>query len=103
MEPDRFYDLSLCVSAIVTGSVQRRGPADRRAAEIAVRLQGGRARVELAEREALRIAAPAPPEQMGIALIAGVADRWGVLSGGGRLEWCEIDLLRDLCGPRPAL
>jgi anti-sigma regulatory factor (Ser/Thr protein kinase) len=97
-EPDLFYDLSLCVSELVTNRVQRGEPADGNEIELAVRRSGTLVRAEISERR--RDAVVTRPTAMartdwGMFIVDLVADRWGVDRSAGTLVWCEIDLASD--------
>jgi anti-sigma regulatory factor (Ser/Thr protein kinase) len=93
-DPDRFYDLSLCVSELVTSRVQRSGEGE---IELTVRRGPGLVRAEVSDpREDVATAlAESPlttPGNWGTFIIDQVADRWGVDRSAGTRVWCEIDL-----------
>jgi anti-sigma regulatory factor (Ser/Thr protein kinase) len=93
-EPDHFYDLSLCVSELVTSRVQHSAEGE---IELAVRRAPGLVRAEVSDpREDVAAAATeAPlktPADWGMFIIDVVADRWGVDRSAGTCVWCEIDL-----------
>jgi anti-sigma regulatory factor (Ser/Thr protein kinase) len=97
-EPELFYDLSLCVSELVTKSVQRSAPASVDEIELAVSRRRELVRAEVLE---LRpdIAVTQPPAMdggdWGMFIVDRVADRWGVDRSIGTRLWCEIDLASD--------
>jgi anti-sigma regulatory factor (Ser/Thr protein kinase) len=93
-EPDHFYDLSLCVSELVTSRIQHSPEGE---IELAVRRAPRVVRAEVSDaREevgtATTQAPPTTPADWGMFIIDVVADRWGVDHSGGTLLWCEIDL-----------
>jgi anti-sigma regulatory factor (Ser/Thr protein kinase) len=93
-EPDHFYDLSLCVSELVTSRVQHSAEGE---IELAVRRRPGLVRAEVSDpREDVAAALAASPltnpGDWGTFIIDRVADRWGVDRGVGTRVWCEIDL-----------
>jgi anti-sigma regulatory factor (Ser/Thr protein kinase) len=93
-EPDQFYDLSLCVSELVTSRMQYSGEGE---IELAVRRGPGLVRAEVSDprEDAAATVAHAPlttPADWGMFIIDRVADRWGVDRGAGTRVWCEIDL-----------
>ena len=98
IEPTLFYDLSLCVSELVTLVVQERSRADGDDAELTVRLTGTMAHAQVRNLWR-RHSAAAPPRlehgALGAVILDRVADRWGVGSGDATLLWCEIDLASD--------
>jgi anti-sigma regulatory factor (Ser/Thr protein kinase) len=91
-EPDRFYDLSLCVSELVTSRVQHPGEGE---IELAIRRGAGLVRAEVSDPRAdveVTQAHVITPADWGMFIIDRVADRWGVDRSAGTLVWCEIDL-----------
>lgn len=93
-EPNRFYDLSLCVSELVTSRVQHSAEGE---IELAVRRGPVLVRAEVSDpREDVAAAVTqAPlttPADWGMFIIDSVADRWGVDRSAGTRVWCEIDL-----------
>jgi anti-sigma regulatory factor (Ser/Thr protein kinase) len=97
-EPDVFYDLSLCVSELVTNTVRRGQPAAGDEIELAVWRSETLIRAEIREPRSDLVVAK--PETMragdwGMFIVDRVADRWGVDRGEGTLVWCEIDLASD--------
>jgi anti-sigma regulatory factor (Ser/Thr protein kinase) len=93
-EPDNFYDLSLCVSELVTSRVQHSGDGE---IELTVWRGPGLVRAEVSDpREDVATAlAESPlttPGGWGTFIIDRVADRWGVDRSVGTRVWCEIDL-----------
>lgn len=97
-EPELFYDLSLCVSELVTKSVQSAEPARVDEIELGVSRGDRLVRAEVMERR-LDMTVTNPPvmdcEDWGMFIVGRVADRWGVDRGVGTLVWCEIDLADD--------
>jgi anti-sigma regulatory factor (Ser/Thr protein kinase) len=96
-EPDMFYDLSLCVSELVTTTVQH---GEFRDDEIELTVRRGKklARAEVRTPQRDVAVAPSPvgtPSGWGMFIIDRVADRWGVDRGEGMAVWCEIDLASD--------
>jgi hypothetical protein len=94
-QPDLFYDLSLCVSELVTGRVQQGAGHE---IELAVRREQKLVRAEIADpRGEADLSRPpvTSPADWGMFIIDHVADRWGVDHGTGTLVWCEIDLASD--------
>ncbi len=97
-EPDLFYDLSLCVSELVTHTVRRGEPATADPIELAVWRSAGLIRAEIREpRPDALVTKPAAmvPRDWGMFIVDRVADRWGVDRSEGTLVWCEIDLASD--------
>jgi hypothetical protein len=97
-EPILFYDLSLCVSELVTMSVQQRDPADDDEAELAVRRSTAVVRAEVREHRPDLVVRSAPARtgnDWGMFIVDRVADRWAVERDSGARVWCEIDLARD--------
>lgn len=96
-EPDLFYDLSLCVSELVTNAIQRGGRGDDES-ELVVRRSDELVRAEVKEREPDVVVTQLPvatPSGWGMFIVDRVADRWGVDRGEGTVVWCEIDLAGD--------
>jgi anti-sigma regulatory factor (Ser/Thr protein kinase) len=97
-EPELFYDLSLCVSELVTKSVQyaQAPPADE--IELAVSRDNELVRAEVMEHRK-DVVVTQPPimdsKDWGMFIVDRVADRWGVDRSLGTLLWCEIDLGED--------
>jgi anti-sigma regulatory factor (Ser/Thr protein kinase) len=97
-EPDLFYDLSLCVSELVTKSVQRSQPVSVDEIELAVSRHDDLVRAEVMERRHdVLVTQPATMESTdwGMFIVDRVADRWGVDRSVGTRLWCEIDLAHD--------
>lgn len=97
-EPDLFYDLSLCVSELVTNTVRRGEPAPADRIELVVWRSAGLIRAEIREPRSDALVCK-PPEMVsrdwGMFIVDRVADRWGVDRSEGTLVWCEIDLASD--------
>jgi anti-sigma regulatory factor (Ser/Thr protein kinase) len=96
-EPDMFYDLSLCVSELVTNTVHHGELADE---EIELVVQRGEqlARAEVRTPRPDVAVSPSPvaaSASWGMFIVDRVADRWGVDRGEGTAVWCEIDLASD--------
>jgi anti-sigma regulatory factor (Ser/Thr protein kinase) len=97
-EPDVFYDLSLCVSELVTNTVRHGAPSAGDEIELAVWRSETLIRAEIREpRPDLVVAKPAAMRtgDWGMFIVDRVADRWGVDRNEGTLVWCEIDLASD--------
>jgi hypothetical protein len=97
-EPEVFYDLSLCVSELVTSIVERGEPAGTDQIELAVWRSNKLIRAEIREsRSDVVVKKPATmvPRDWGMFIVDRVADRWGVDRSNGTLVWCEIDLASD--------
>jgi hypothetical protein len=98
-EPDVFYDLSLCVSELVTSTVRRGDAATADQTELCVWRSDTLVRAEI--REPRRDMPVSKPQAMvsggdwGMFIVDRVADRWGVDRSEGTLVWCEIDLASD--------
>jgi anti-sigma regulatory factor (Ser/Thr protein kinase) len=97
-EPELFYDLSLCVSELVTKSVQHVDSSTGDEIELAVSRGDRLVRAEV--MEPWPDVAVTQPSAMrsgdwGMFIVDRVADRWGVDRGVGTLLWCEIDLCGD--------
>lgn len=94
-EPDLFYDLSLCVSELVTKSVQQAVPARGDEIELAVSRHNDLVRAEVMEhRRDVVVTQPGAMDggDWGMFIVDRVADRWGVDRSMGTRLWCEIDL-----------
>jgi anti-sigma regulatory factor (Ser/Thr protein kinase) len=97
-EPDMFYDLSLCVSELVTNTIQHGEPGGGDEVELVVRRSDELARAEVRERQPDVVVTQSPaasPLGWGMFIVDRVADRWGVDRGEGTVVWCEIDLASD--------
>jgi anti-sigma regulatory factor (Ser/Thr protein kinase) len=97
-EPDIFYDLSLCVSELVTNTVRRGEPGARDELELAVWRSETLVRAEIRQPRPDALVANPPamdPSDWGMFIVDRVADRWGVDRSEGTLVWCEIDLAGD--------
>jgi hypothetical protein len=94
-EPELFYDISLCVSELVTKSVQNAEPGEVDEIELGVFRDKRLVRAEVTERRT-DVAVGDPPtmdcDDWGMFIVGRVADRWGVDRTVGTLVWCEIDL-----------
>jgi anti-sigma regulatory factor (Ser/Thr protein kinase) len=96
-EPDMFYDLSLCVSELVTNTVHQGDLADEEI-ELVVKRGEQQARAEVRTPRPDVAVSPSPvaiPASWGMFIVDRVADRWGVDRGEGTAVWCEIDLASD--------
>lgn len=110
-DPVLFYDLSLCVSELVTNRVRHGESAADSYIELSVRRSDELVRAEI--REPFEDVVIETPSTMttgdwGMFIVDRVADRWGVNHGTGTLVWCEIDLAhhgrsRDTLTARPSL
>ena len=97
-DPLLFYDLSLCVSELVTNRVRHGDPAGRDEIELAVRRSELLVRAEISEpRPELLLTTPATMKSgdWGMFIVDRVADRWGIDQSDGTRVWCEIDLASD--------
>jgi hypothetical protein len=97
-EPVLFYDLSLCVSELVTMSVQQRETGDDDEAELAVSRSHAVVRAEVREPRQDLVVRSAPVttgNDWGMFIVDRVADRWAVERHTSTRVWCEIDLARD--------
>ncbi len=94
-EPELFYDISLCVSELVTKSVQNADPGKIEEIELGVFRDEQLVRAEVIERH-VGVAVSDPHvmdcEDWGMFIVGRVADRWGVDRTVGTRVWCEIDL-----------
>jgi anti-sigma regulatory factor (Ser/Thr protein kinase) len=96
-EPDTFYDLSLCVSELVTNTVQH-GELEDDEIELVVRRGESMARAEVRTSQPDVAVASSPlatRSDWGLFIVDRVADRWGVDRSRGMAVWCEIDLASD--------
>jgi hypothetical protein len=97
-EPDVFYDLSLCVSELVTKTVRRGEPAAVDQIELGVWRSETLIRAEIRQPRS-DVVVSKPPAMVrsdwGMFIVDRVADRWGVDRNEGTLIWCEIDLAGD--------
>ena len=96
-EPDLFYDLSLCVSELVTNAIQRGGRAGDES-ELVVRRSDELVRAEVKERAPDVVVTQLPaatPPGWGMFIVDRVADRWGIDRDEGTVVWCAIDLAGD--------
>jgi hypothetical protein len=94
-EPELFYDISLCVSELVTKSVQNAEPGGGEEIELGVCRDKRVVRAEVVERRTdVMVVDPhrMDCEDWGMFIVGRVADRWGVDRDMGTLVWCEIDL-----------
>jgi serine/threonine-protein kinase RsbW len=97
-EPELFYDLSLCVSELVTKSVQHALPGRDDEIELGVSRHDALVRAEVVERrQDVLVTQPAEMDgdDWGMFIVDRVADRWGVDRSAGTRVWCELDLAED--------
>jgi len=97
-DPILFYDLSLCVSELVTNRVQHWDPGEGADIQLAVRRNKRLVRAEVSEPRPGAVLTVPPAmraSDWGMFIIDRVADRWGVDRDGGTLVWCELDLAGD--------
>jgi anti-sigma regulatory factor (Ser/Thr protein kinase) len=97
-EPGLFYDLSLCVSELVTNRVQQGDPRGGEEMELIVRRRAELVRAEVIDPRPDVLVSQSltePLSDWGIFIVDRVADRWGVDRGEGTVVWCEIDLASD--------
>jgi hypothetical protein len=105
-EPDVFYDLSLCVSELVSNTIRQGQPAGGDELELGVWRSDVLVRAEIREPRAhLVVSKPATmvASDWGMFIVDRVADRWGVDRSEGTLVWCEIDLAADGRARRAAI
>jgi anti-sigma regulatory factor (Ser/Thr protein kinase) len=97
-EPDMFYDLSLCVSELVTNTVHH-GDLANEEIELVVTRGEQLTRAEVRTPRPDVAVSPSPvatSASWGMFIVDRVADRWGVDRGDGTTAvWCEIDLASD--------
>jgi anti-sigma regulatory factor (Ser/Thr protein kinase) len=92
--PGLVYAAQICVTELVGNVVKHVGPGTPSC--LAVSMNGDRLRIEVSDPDvqALPTAVAAAGESeagRGMALVDGVADRWGViLRGHSKVTWCEI-------------
>jgi serine/threonine-protein kinase RsbW len=97
-DPVLFYDLSLCVSELVTNRVRHGDSTADNYIELAVRRSEELVRAEISEPlEDVVLDTPSimTTGDWGMFIVDRVADRWGVSHGAGTRVWCEIDLAPD--------
>jgi anti-sigma regulatory factor (Ser/Thr protein kinase) len=97
-EPDLFYDLSLCVSELVTNRVRQAGSAGGDEIELVVQRSRELVRAEVREPKPDVVVSQSLTQTLpdwGMFIVDRVADRWGVDRGEGTVVWCEIDLASD--------
>ena len=95
LEPHIFYDLSLCVSELVSSRVRQWGGAENDEIELTVWRSEDMVRAETraSRPRSPSNTAPAPARgERDMLIVDRVADRWGVDRGEGTLTWCELDL-----------
>lgn len=99
--PEKFDDVRLLVSELVTNSVKYsgKGMGDAVLVGFAVKMEPGRLRVEVADagKGFEKHVTPMRPDQQsgwGLKIVDQLSDRWGVDSrnGSGSTVWFEIDL-----------
>jgi anti-sigma regulatory factor (Ser/Thr protein kinase) len=94
-QPDLFYDLSLCVSELVTSRVQH---AAGNEIELSVRRDERLVRAEISDPRG-DVVVTEPPvtsaADWGMFIIDHLADRWGVDRSARTVVWCEIDLASE--------
>jgi Histidine kinase-like ATPase domain len=96
-EPDLFYDLSLCISELVTNRV-RHSSASAEEIELLVRRDQELVRVEVSQLRSAEITGRPFVEERSeweLFIVDRVADRWGLDGGQHLVMWCEIDLAGD--------
>jgi anti-sigma regulatory factor (Ser/Thr protein kinase) len=94
-QPDLFYDLSLCVSELVTSRVQHAAGDE---IELSVRRDQRLVRAEISDPREDVVVTELPdtsPADWGMYIIDHVADRWGVDRSARTVVWCEIDLTSE--------
>ena len=92
------YEAMLVVSELVTNSVVHSGVAAGASVELSADLAPGVLRLEVGDLGAggdvVRIP---PPDRLsaggfGLAIVASLGARWGVVHAGGTVVWCELAL-----------
>ncbi|MFF1913154.1 ATP-binding protein [Streptomyces sp. NPDC058239] len=92
--PGVVYAAQVCVTELVTNVVKHVGPGTPSC--LAVSMNGDRLRIEVSDPylQALPTLITAAGESetgRGMALVDGIADRWGViLRGDSKVTWCEL-------------
>ncbi|MEE1739541.1 ATP-binding protein [Streptomyces sp. BE147] len=87
-------DAQLCVSELAANVIKHVGPGTP--ARLAVSMNGSRLRIEVSDPDTrvlpvLRSVADGSEDGRGLALVDGVAERWGVdLRGDSKVTWCEL-------------
>jgi anti-sigma regulatory factor (Ser/Thr protein kinase) len=98
-EPDLFYDLSLCISELVTNRVRHGAAPAGEEIELVVRRGEQFVRVEVRERRSQDLLLGSQPTESisdgELFIVDRIADRWGLEHGEGTVAWCEIDLASD--------
>ncbi len=97
-EPDLFYDLSLCISELVTNRVRYSAAPAGEEIELVVRRGEELVRVEVREHWSQDLLGSQPAEPISdweLFIVDRIADRWGLERGEGTVAWCEIDLASD--------
>jgi anti-sigma regulatory factor (Ser/Thr protein kinase) len=97
-EPGLFYDLSLCVSELVTNRVQHGRLSGDDEAELVVRRGETLLRAEIRGHQpdvVMTKPLALVRRDLGMFIVDRVADRWGVDRREGTLVWCEVDLASD--------
>jgi anti-sigma regulatory factor (Ser/Thr protein kinase) len=94
VEPERFADLRLLVSELVTNSLRHAGLADP-GTRLSLRVDPGVIRVEVADRGSgfvPRVHPPHPGQRWGwgLLLVDRLADRWGADPGDPSSVWFEM-------------
>ena len=99
MSKDRFEDIRLLVSELVTNSVRHSGAADHAKVEFRVLMDVSCLRVEVADsgKGFQKTVTPSTPDQIsgwGLQIVERLSDRWGVDPRDelGSTVWFEIDL-----------
>ncbi|MFE7359192.1 ATP-binding protein [Streptomyces sp. NPDC057543] len=92
--PGVVYAAQICVTEMVANVVRHVGPGTP--SSLAVSMNGDRLRIEVSDPDLRALptlirAAGEGEAGRGIALVDGVADRWGViLRGDSKVTWCEL-------------
>jgi hypothetical protein len=94
VEPDRFADLRLLVSELVTNSLRHAGLADP-GTRLELRVKAGVIRVRVSDRGSgfePRVRTPHPRQRWGwgLLLVDRLADRWGTRPGDPSSVWFEM-------------
>lgn len=92
--PGVIYAAQICVTELVANVVRHVGPGTPSC--LAVSMNGNRLRIEVSDPDLRALptlvrAAGESEAGRGVALVDGVADRWGViLRGDSKVTWCEL-------------
>ena len=96
LDPDVFFDVSLCVSELVAHAVCSARPEDEETFELEISLSDGVLAAAVRDpggrRSAIqRFKRREAESSLGLYIISRLADRWGV-DAGDRRTWLELDI-----------